>query len=204
MLAKPFNDRKITEMGLFDEFGKFLENRLDEFLRDNPHLELQAIEEQVREQEEDTRRLILNLQRQEQQIQDEILAIAKDIELWHKRVSKAESSAREDLAQSAKEREAALLRQGNQKWGQMEGVKQNLIKAKELLQQTQQKRKEVQAKAAEAARSQAQTPPSSSTSGWEGAGAYRSINTGHDPLDDRFRQWEMDEEIEQMKRDIGK
>ncbi|MEA5468314.1 TIGR04376 family protein [Spirulina sp. 06S082] len=191
-------------MGLFDEFGKFLEDRLDEFLRDNPHLELQAIEEQVREQEEDTRRLILNLQRQEQQIQDEILAIAKDIELWHKRISKAESSGREDLAQAAKEREAALLRQGNQKWGQMEGVKQNLIKAKELLQQTQQKRKEVQAKAAEAVRSPAQTPPSSSTSGWEGAGAYRSINTGYDPLDDRFRQWEMDEEIEQIKRDIGK
>lgn len=191
-------------MGLFDEFGKFLENRLDEFLRDNPHLELQAIEEQVREQEEDTRRLILNLQRQEQQIQDEILAIAKDIELWHKRVSKAESSGREDLAQSAKEREAALLRQGNQKWGQMEGVKQNLIKAKELLQQTQQKRKEVQAKAAEAARSQVQTPPSSSTSGWEGAGKYHSSNTGYDPLDDRFRQWEMDEEIEELKRKIDK
>ena len=191
-------------MGLFDDIGKFLEDRLDEFLRDNPHLELQAIEDQLREQEEDTRRLILNLQRQEQQIQDEILAIAKDIELWHKRVRKAESANKPDLARAAKEREATLLRQGNQKWGQMEGVKQNLVKAKELLQQTQQKRKEVQAKAAEAARSQAQTPQSSSTSGWEKAPQYRSSTKGYDPLDDRFRQWEMDEEIEQMKRDLGK
>lgn len=191
-------------MGLFDDIGKFLEDRLDEFLQDNPHLELQAIEDQLREQEEDTRRLIVSLQRQEQQIQDEILAIAKDIELWHKRVSKAESANKPDLAQAAKEREATLLRQGNQKWGQMEGVKQNLVKAKELLQQTQAKRKEVQAKAAEVARSQAQTPRSSSTSGWEKAGTYRSTTTGHDPLDDRFRQWEMDEEIEQMKRNMGK
>jgi uncharacterized protein (TIGR04376 family) len=190
-------------MGLFDDIGKFLEERLDEFLRDNPHLELQAIEDQLREQEEDTRRLIMNLQRQEQQIQDEILAIAKKIELWHKRVSKAESANEPDLARAAKEREATLLRQGNQKWGQMEGVKQNLVKAKELLHQTQQKRKEVQAKAAEAARSQAEAPPSSSTSGWEKATKYRS-STGYDPLDDRFRQWEMDAEIEQMKRDLGK
>ncbi|MBP0018809.1 MAG: TIGR04376 family protein [Cyanobacteria bacterium SBLK] len=190
-------------MGLFDDIGKFLEDRLDEFLRDNPHLELQAIEDQLREQEEDTRRLIVNLQRQEQQIQDEILAIAKDIELWHKRVNKAESANKPDLVQAAKEREATLLRQGNQKWGQMEGVKQNLVKAKELLQQTRAKRKEVQAKAAEVARSQAQNPPSSSTSGWEKADTYRSSTTGHDPLDDRFRQWEMDEEIEQMKREMG-
>ncbi|MEM9540856.1 MAG: TIGR04376 family protein [Cyanobacteria bacterium P01_E01_bin.42] len=191
-------------MGLFDDLGKFLENRLDEFLRDNPHLELQAIEDQLREQEEDTRRLIVNLQGQEKQIQDEILAIAKDIELWHKRVGKAESAKQPDLAKAAREREAALLRQGNQKWGQMEGVKQNLVKAKELLQQTQAKRKEVQAKAAEVARSQAQTPPSSSTSGWEKAGTYRSSTKGYDPLDDRFRKWEMDEEIEQMKREMGK
>ncbi|MGK7927034.1 MAG: TIGR04376 family protein [Spirulina sp.] len=191
-------------MGLFDDIGKFLEERLDEFLRDHPHLELQAIEDKLREQEEETKRSIVSLQGREQKIQAEILAIAKDIELWHKRVSKAESAGRADLAQAARDREAALLRQGNQKWGQMEGVKQSLAKARERLPQIQAKRKEVKAKAAEVARSQARAQQSSSSSGWEKAAEYRPSSTGSDPLEDRFRQWEMDEEIEQMKRDLGK
>jgi len=37
-------------VGLFDDFSRFLESRLEEFLRNNPHLEL-ALLEQLREQE---------------------------------------------------------------------------------------------------------------------------------------------------------
>ena len=40
-------------MGLFEDFSKLLETKLEEFLRSNPHLELQAIEEQLKEQEEE-------------------------------------------------------------------------------------------------------------------------------------------------------
>ena len=52
-------------MSLFDDLSQFLEERLDEFLENNPHLELQAIEEQLREQEEDTNKLIIDLQLRE-------------------------------------------------------------------------------------------------------------------------------------------
>ncbi|MFW6316406.1 MAG: TIGR04376 family protein, partial [Cyanobacteriota bacterium] len=38
-------------MSLLDDLTKFLETRLDEFLKNNPHLELQALEEQLREEE---------------------------------------------------------------------------------------------------------------------------------------------------------
>ncbi|MGK7915065.1 MAG: TIGR04376 family protein, partial [Prochloraceae cyanobacterium] len=51
-------------MGLFEDFSHFLETRLDEFLRNNPHLELQAILEQLQEQEQDTLKLISQLQLQ--------------------------------------------------------------------------------------------------------------------------------------------
>ncbi|NJO71660.1 MAG: TIGR04376 family protein, partial [Oscillatoriales cyanobacterium RM1_1_9] len=105
-------------MGLFDDFSRFLEDRLDDFLKAHPHLELQALEEQLREQEEGTLRLIADLQRQEQSLQDEILRIAKDIQRWHERVTKAKSANRPDLAQSAEEREAELLRHGQVSvWG---------------------------------------------------------------------------------------
>ena len=191
-------------MSLFEDFNHFLEERLDEFLRNNPHLELQALEEQLREQEEDTLRLQADLQLQEKRLQDEILTIAQEIQQWHGRVQKAKSHGRLDLAQAAQEREAALLRQGNQLWGQMEGLKQRITKAKELLNQIQTRRTEVRAKATEvkAARASTQTQQRWDTFGWNQS-SNSHISNGADPLEEKFRRWEMDEEIEQMKRNMG-
>ncbi|MFN7854046.1 MAG: TIGR04376 family protein, partial [Dolichospermum sp.] len=65
-------------MSLFDDLSRFLESRLEEFLRNNPHLELEALLEQLREQEEDTLKLIAELQLQEKRSQDEILSTAQE------------------------------------------------------------------------------------------------------------------------------
>jgi uncharacterized protein (TIGR04376 family) len=191
-------------VGLFEDFSRFLENRLEEFLRNNPHLELQALEEQLREQEKDTLRLIINLQGQQKNLQDEILALAQDIQRWDARVQKATSHGRKDLAQAAQEREASLLRQGNQRWGQMEGVKQQLTQAKELLGQIQRRQQEVQAKAKEAntSRASTKTQSRSDTSGWN-QGDKRKMYSGADPLEEQFNRWETEEELEQMKRNLG-
>jgi uncharacterized protein (TIGR04376 family) len=192
-------------VGLFDDLNRFLENRLEEFLRNNPHLELQALEEQLREQEEDTLRLIADLKQQEKKLQDEILAIAQDIQRWHERVAKANTHGRQDLARSAQEREAALLRQGNQRWGQMEGVKQRITQAQELIRQIQTRRQEVRAKAkeVEAARASYQAQQKAETFGWNQSSSH-SIHSGPDPLEDQFRRWELQEELDQMKRNMGR
>jgi uncharacterized protein (TIGR04376 family) len=199
-------------VGLFDDFNRFLENRLEEFIRNNPHLELQALEEQLREQEEDTLRLIADLQLQEKGLQDEILSIAQDIQRWHERVDKANSHGRQDLAQAAQEREAALLRQGNQRWGQMEGVKQRTLQAKELLRQIQTRRQEVRTKAKEVeaarANSKAQTRFSedtsgAQTSGWNQSTSYSAFR-GADPLEDQFKRWEAQDELNDLKRKMGR
>jgi uncharacterized protein (TIGR04376 family) len=193
-------------VGLIDDLNRFLENRLEEFIRNNPHLELQALEEQLREQEEDTLRLIADLQLEQKRLQDDILAIAQDIQRWHVRVDKARSAGREDLAQGAQDREAALLRQGNQRWGQMEGLKQRITQAQELQRQIQVRRQEVKAKATEveAARASSyQTSSGSETFGWNQT-SNRNIPSGADPLDDKFRRWEMDDELEQLKRNLGR
>src|SRR6478672_10354611 len=166
-------------MGLFDDFSRFLETRLEEFLRSNPHLELQAIEEQLKEQEEDTLRLILDIQKQEKKLQAEILS-------------------------AAQERQAALLRQGNQRWGQMQGCKERIEKAKELYRQIQVRRKEVRAKAAEAAtRTTTKTEQNWDTKGWNQSSNYSSF-TAADPLEEKFQRWEADEELDRMKRNIGR
>ena len=192
-------------MGLFDDFNRFLEDRLEEFLRNNPHLELQALEEQLREQEEDTLRLIADLKQQQKNLQDEILAIAQDIQRWHERVEKAQSHGRQDLAQAAQEREASLLRQGNQRWGQMEGVKQRITQSQELIRQIQTRRQEVRTKAkeVEAARASNQAQSKAETIGWNQSSSRQSYS-GPDPLDDHFRRWELQEELDQMKRNLGR
>ena len=193
-------------MGLFEDFSKLLETKLEEFLRSNPHLELQAIEEQLKEQEEDTLRLILEIQKQEKTLQAEILTAAQEIQRWNDRANKAKAAQRLDLAQAAQERQAALLRQGNQRWGQMQGCKERIEKAKELYRQIQVRRKEVRAKAAEAATrasTSTKTEQSWDTKGWNQSSNYSSFNAA-DPLEQKFQHWEADEELDRMKRNMGK
>ncbi|MGL6340913.1 MAG: TIGR04376 family protein [Waterburya sp.] len=190
-------------MSLFDDINQFLEERLDEFLRNNPHLELQAIEEQLREQEQDTKKLIAKLQLEEKNLQAQILEIANNIQTWHSRINKAEAAKRADLASAAREREAELLRQGNQVWGQMEGVKQRLVKAQELLQQVQQKRQEVKTQSTQANTTRTTNGYKSDTVGWDRGANSSQYSRSADPLEAEFQKWEVDEELEKIKRKMN-
>ncbi len=191
-------------MSLFDDVGRFFEAKLDEFLRNHPHLELQALEEQLREQEDDTLRFIRDAQNKEKQLQEQILSTAQDIQRWHERVNKAKALGRQDLAQAAQEREAALLRQGNQLWGKMQAAKEQIEKGKELYRKIRSQRLEVQKKATELKAATRDTPLSrENTKSWNQNYQF-NLNSSADPLEDTFRRWEMDEELEQMKQSIGR
>lgn len=191
-------------MGLFEDFSRFLETRLEEFMRNNPHLELQALEEQLREQEEGTLRLIADSQLQEKKLQDEILSTAQEIQRWHIRIEKAKAANRMDLVKPAEEYEATLLRKGNQLWGQMQGIKARIQKAKELHNQIQQRRQEIRVKAAEvaASRANAKTEQRGETAGWNKTNYKPSSGLGS--LEDKFKRWEAEEELDQMKRNMGR
>ena len=188
-------------MGLFDDINRFLESRLEEFLRNNPHLELQALEEQLRQQEEDALRLIVDTQAQEKRVQEEILSTAQEIQRWHERVNKAKTAGRLDLASSAQEREAALLRQGNQLWGKMQGLKERIEKAKELQRQIYIRRQEVGAKAKQAQADRAAQSKTTENTGWNFP-ASNSTSSGADPLEEQFMRWEIDHDLENLKRNL--
>jgi uncharacterized protein (TIGR04376 family) len=198
-------------MGLFEDFSTFLEARMEEFLRNNPDLELLALDEKLRDQEEETIRLLADLRLREKKIQDEILATAQEVQRWHVRIEKARSAQRLDLLKPAEEREAALLRQGNQLWGQMEVVKERIKQATELQKQIQIRKQEVKAKVLEAqsrvqaARAAAyqQAEQQWQTMGW--SQGYRFSSSGAaDPLEQKFKQWETEEELEELKRQMGR
>jgi uncharacterized protein (TIGR04376 family) len=186
-------------MGLFEDISRFLEQRLEEYLRDHPQLELQVLDENLREQEADTQRLIIELQTQQKQIEQDILATAQDIQRWHSRIAMAQSAGRPDLVEAAQEREAALLRQGNQRWGQMQSAKTQIEQTQGFLAQIQSRRQEVQQR-----QSQAQAASRVSTSdiprGWSQSSPYGEP----DPLEEKFRRWETEAELERLKREMGR
>ena len=191
-------------MSVFEDFSSFLEARLEEFLRNNPDLELQALAEKLREQEEETVRLLGELRRRERQLQDEILATAQEVQRWHIRIEKAKTAGRTDLVTPAEEREAALLRQGNQLWGQMEAVKDRIKQSIDLNQQIQRKRQEVTAKVAETQADRAKVQAEETSQAWQNTNWNPSFSTPADPLEQTFRRWEMDEELDELKRQMGR
>ena len=201
-------------MGVFEDLSRFLETRLEEFLKKNPHLELQALDEQLREQEAETLRLIASFQVREKQLQDEILATAQEVQRWHERIQKAKAAGRADLATAAEAREAALLRQGNQLWGQMKGVQERITQSKDLARQTQQRRQELKeklkqaeaARAAERATSRAKSAEAAAWSQQPSSPSFSSTasSSAFDPLEQSFQDWETETELEQMKRNMNR
>jgi uncharacterized protein (TIGR04376 family) len=191
-------------MGIFEDFSNFLETRLEEFLRNNPHLELQALEEKLREQEDEAIRLIADLRRREKQLEAEILETAQEIQRWHIRIDKAKKAQRFDLAQPAEEREAALLRQGNQLWGQMEMLKTRIQQTGELQKQIQQRKQEVKVKVAEAQAARVSAEQQQQTSAWNNTRYPSTFSSPSDPLEQTFRRWETDAELDELKRQMGR
>ena len=190
-------------MGLLEDMSRFLEIRLEEFIRNNPQIELQILEDKLRQQQQEIAKLIVNSKQEEKVLQDRILEIAEEIRIWHDRTVKAESFNRPDLANPAKEREAALLRQGNQVWAQMELIKKRAIDSQTLQVQIQERLKEVQVKIAEAAKTAKAKPTASASLDWDSlyTPPFRDPN---DKLEETFRRWEMDEELDRLKRNMGK
>lgn len=198
-------------MGLFEDLSKFLETRLDELLRANPHLELMGLEDQLRGQEQDAIHLLGDLKRREQQLKDQVLATAQEIQKWHERLTKAKAANRPDLVAMAEEREAELLRQGNQYWGQMQGVTTQMEQTRILQQQIHDRRRELKAKMAqleaERAAQRAAERSAQRTSTWE-TGWYQSPmagagRTSADPVEESFQRWETEQELEALKRQMG-
>jgi uncharacterized protein (TIGR04376 family) len=188
------------KVGLFD----FFQQSLDEFLRNNPDLELQALEEQLKEQEVETLKLISEFQKKEKRSQEQILKTGEEVKKWHLRIEQAQRLGRMDLVKSAQEREAALLREGNQIWGQMQASKQQIEKAKELYKQISSKLKEIQAKKAELKKNRANTQSQSSWVGNTWSQTTTGSNANCDELEQEFRKMEMEQELENLKRKMNK
>jgi uncharacterized protein (TIGR04376 family) len=180
-------------MSLFD----FFEQKLDAFLKDNPQWELDALAEQLREQEEDTLKLIYQLQLEEKNLQQEILKLADEIQVWHKRINIAKNAGELDLVQAAEAKESALFHKGNQVWGKMLGTKNRIEQTKNLYKQVQNRHKEVLLELQKVKQSPVNNP---NYNAWNTDSNYGKYGTENDILEQKFKQLEIDQELEQLKR----
>jgi uncharacterized protein (TIGR04376 family) len=187
-------------MGLFDDVSQFLEKRIDEFLKNNPHLELQALDDKLRDQAKETDRLLAELMASEQRNQTQILATAQDVKRWDDRINKAKAANRQDLVGPAQNHLAGLIREGNQLWGQMELIKDRIKQTQDLAQKIKVRRQEVQQNLQEAQEAQRSAKTQASSSSW--ADTVIAADNRNDPLEKQFARWEADEELQRMKRNV--
>jgi uncharacterized protein (TIGR04376 family) len=193
-------------MGLFDDVSKFLENQIDEFLKNNPHLELQALDEKLAEQQRESDRLLVDLKSRLQTVESKIRETAEEIKRWHTRIEKAKTAGRNDLVVLAQAHEAELLREGNQIWGQMELLRDRIPQTEKLALQIQQRRQELKVKLEEARsqRSNSRTNPDSPNPWRDSSSVKATPKMPTDPLEKKFASWEAEEELQQMKRKLNR
>jgi uncharacterized protein (TIGR04376 family) len=193
-------------MGAFEDMNRFLEERLEEFLKSHPNLELQILDDQLQEQESALQKTLLQMTAEQQQTQQSILKTAQEVQRWHERIEKAEQANRPDLVEAARDREAALLRQGNQQWAQMGLLKQNIQQTQKLTAQINSRRQDLKVKIQEAKTSAkgSPTPQSWQSSTTDQPWTSQYTPSGSDSLEAQFKRWEMEEELEALKRKMGR
>jgi uncharacterized protein (TIGR04376 family) len=190
-------------MGAIEDMSQFLEARLEEFLKAHPDLELQVLADQLREQEEETQKTLRQLKTAEQQTQQTILKTAEEVQRWHERIGKAEQANRADLAAAARDREAALLRQGNQQWAQMTLTQQQIQQTQTLSEQIKQRRADLQAQIRQQPAANTQRSPTPQA--WQGSTrSGQDLFNSPDPVEEQFKRWEMEEELATLKRKMGR
>ncbi|AFZ47762.1 hypothetical protein Cyast_1806 [Cyanobacterium stanieri PCC 7202] len=180
-------------MGIFEDFSNFLESRLEEFLNSNPKLKLEVLSEELIAQEKETIKLILRLQSEQKKLEQEIIELGKEIQKWHPRIEKARQSGRYDLAQEAEMREISLLQQGKIAWEKMEDTKKKIVESREILASIESKQKEIQQKIK-------QTQTNYNTPNYHNSSPKYSYSDTLDPLEEKFQQWEIDQELKNMKQ----
>lgn len=179
-------------MGIFEDFSQFLESRLEEFLQSNPELNLTIIAQELKSKKQDTHQLIAKLELELKNIEKDILKLGKEIPIWHDRIEKAKLAQRLDLAKEAENRQSFLLNQGNLLWQKMDQKKQQIIENKKLLISLETKQQEVNLKIAQLKTKELNDNYSQTT----------NSQFSSDDLESKFNQWEIEQELQQMKNNL--
>jgi len=147
-----------------------LEQQLEAFLRANPAQEALLNEQARRDQQQRQHQQLL----QAEALRSELLQIAAEIRQWRDRSAKARSAGAADLAAKADQQVAQLMERGRLRWQALE----------QLGQAVRNNTAQAQSGAAQA----------------KAAGSTNPGSPAHDPLDEAWARFEVDQELEALRR----
>jgi hercynine metabolism protein len=155
-----------------------LEQQLEAFLRANPAQEALLQEQERQEQRQRQRRLLT----QAEALRSELLQLAAEIRQWHDRAQRARAAGAHELASRAEQQVAQLMQRGRQRWQTLEHLGQ-AVQGNQT--------------AATAAREPATAAAASQT-------AAEQSPTTSDPLDQAWARFEVEQELEALRRRQGR
>jgi hypothetical protein len=90
----------------------------------------------------------------------------------------------------------------------MQGIKERVEQTRQLQRQIHDRRRELKVKMAAAEANRAATQATSAydsgqTAGWQQS-PFQNFNKPIDPLEETFQRWETEEELEDLKRQMGR
>ena len=160
----------------WQELERDLEQQFDSFLKNHPGQRELLEQEEHRAQQQRRQSRLQEIEAKAQALRSELLVLSEDIRAWRGRVERAQSANATDLASRAEVHLGSLMGQGREKWQSL------AVLGEENRQLT-----EAIAKA-----EQARPKP-----------APASPEAGHAELEEAWKRFEAQQELERLRREKG-
>ena len=108
-----------------DELERSLEQRLDAFLRANPHQNVLLQQQHLQDRQRGLQTRLTQLQDQAKDLRHQLLALASDVRDWNARSQRARDAGAQPLAERADQHIQTLMAQGRELWGELDTLGTN-------------------------------------------------------------------------------
>ena len=112
-------------MSWLDDLERSLEQRLDAFLKANPHQDTLLREQHLQDRQRSLEQQRLQLQQQAHERRRQLLNLAEEVRAWTARSERARSAGAQELAQRADQHVQTLMHQGRDLWQELDDLGQS-------------------------------------------------------------------------------
>lgn len=109
-------------MSWLDELERSLEQRLDAFLKANPHQDILLRDQHLQDRQRSLEQQRLQLQHQAHDLRRQLLNLAKEVRNWTARSDRARTAGAQELAKRADQHIQALMNQGRDLWTELNAL----------------------------------------------------------------------------------
>ena len=109
-------------MSWLDELERSLEQRLDAFLKANPHQDILLRDQHLQDRQRSLEQQRLQLQHQAHDLRRQLLNLAEEVRNWSARSDRARTAGAQELAKRADQHIQALMNQGRDLWTELNAL----------------------------------------------------------------------------------